>query len=32
VAAVSAPSQRLNFVDPERGRVSFETNIWVSEE
>lgn len=32
VAAVSAPSQRLNFVDPERGRVSFETNIWVSED
>jgi hypothetical protein len=32
VAAVSAPSQRLNFVDPERGRVSFETNIWVSDE
>jgi hypothetical protein len=32
VAAVSAPSQRLNFVDPEKGRVSFETNIWVSEE
>lgn len=32
VAAVSAPSQRLNFVDPERGRVSFETNIWVSDD
>jgi hypothetical protein len=32
VAAVSAPSQRLNFVDPEKGRVSFETNIWVSDD
>jgi hypothetical protein len=32
VAAVSAPSQRLNFIDPEKGRVSFETNIWVSED
>jgi hypothetical protein len=31
VAAVSAPSQRLNFIDPEKGRVSFETNIWVSD-
>lgn len=32
VAAVSAPSQRLNFVDPKKGRVTFETNIWVSDD
>jgi hypothetical protein len=31
VAAVSAPSQRLNFVDPDKGRVTYETNIWVSD-
>lgn len=31
VAAVSAPSQRLNFVDPEAGRVTYESNIWVTD-
>ena len=32
VAAVSKPSQRINFVDPQRGRVTYESKIWVTED
>lgn len=32
VAAVSKPSQRINFVDPARGRVTYESKIWVTED
>ena len=32
VAAVSRPSQRLNFVDPEKGRVTYESKIWVADD
>lgn len=32
VAATGQPSQRLNFIDPVKGRVTYETNIWVSED
>jgi hypothetical protein len=32
VAAVSKPSQRINFVDPEKGRVTYESKIWVTED
>lgn len=32
VAAVSKPSQRLNFVDPARGRVTYESKIWVTDD
>ena len=32
VAAVSKPSQRINFVDPERGRVTYESKIWVTDD
>lgn len=32
VAAVSAPSQRLHFIDPEKGRVTYESTIWVSDD
>lgn len=31
VAAVSQPSQRINFVDPEKGRVTYESSIWVTD-
>jgi hypothetical protein len=31
VAAMSKPSQRLNFVDPEKGRVTYTSNIWVAD-
>lgn len=29
VAAQGVPSQRLHFVNPESGRVTFESNIWL---
>jgi hypothetical protein len=29
VAATGTPGQRLNFVDPERGRVTSERVIWL---
>jgi hypothetical protein len=32
VAAVSKPSQRINFVDPSKGRVTYESKIWVTED
>lgn len=30
VAATSKPSQRLHFIDPERGRVTAEYNVWLT--
>ena len=30
VAASSTPSQRLHFIDPEKGRVSAQYRVWVS--
>jgi glutamine cyclotransferase len=30
VAATGQPSQRLHFVDPVKGRVTAEYNVWLS--
>jgi hypothetical protein len=30
VAATGQPSQRINFVDPEKGRVTYEASIWLT--
>jgi hypothetical protein len=30
VAATSIPSQRLHFIDPDKGRVTAEYNVWLS--
>lgn len=32
VAAVSKPSQRINFIDPQKGRVTYESKIWVTDD
>jgi hypothetical protein len=32
VAATGDPSQRVNFIDPERGRVTAEYRVWLSTE
>lgn len=29
VAATGMPSQRINFIDPEKGRVTYEAKIWL---
>ena len=30
IAATSSPSQRLHFVDPVKGRVTAEYNVWLA--
>jgi hypothetical protein len=29
IAAVGKPSQRLHFIDPEKGRVTAEYTVWL---